>query len=466
MSELARVLRDARKVQNIALDEAERATKIRRRYLEAIEAGDFDQLPDGPPARGFVKNYARFLSLDGDQAIADFEAEFGVPVINAREHIPPPPNHSRQRRRSSYTQLEAPRLHYKGRLPAPNSPELDGYDPRDERARDERNERDRDNQPSGFSRSAIGGNYNLGFDDDDEMARYRPRNYRMDEEGRDNEGQDSRDGGREGSRRRVLPPLKQRLRANKSSFRLQGKSGPPKGMSLSSGVPEISTILPSKSRMGGMSRSAVNLQLPQIPQQVFAVLGGLVAIGALAALVVMVILPAIRTSSVFSGLNTPAATRAASSQIAVTIMAPIKPANTPVPQGQTVPDTSTGVLPNTNINTNPGANANPDSTANPQDNTVPAPVAVPASTDGIQLALDAREHAWVRVKVDGNVVYESMPPIGPTMTWSAKNKISIETGNAGAFEAIVNGVRTGAVGQRNTVARKVWDLSGQAKDGE
>jgi hypothetical protein len=70
------------------------------------------------------------------------------------------------------------------------------------------------------------------------------------------------------------------------------------------------------------------------------------------------------------------------------------------------------------------------------------------------------------VKVDGNVVYEGMPAVGPTVPFSAKSKVSIETGNAGAFEAIVNGVRTGTLGDRNTVARKVWDLSGQMKDGE
>jgi cytoskeleton protein RodZ len=93
-------------------------------------------------------------------------------------------------------------------------------------------------------------------------------------------------------------------------------------------------------------------------------------------------------------------------------------------------------------------------------------IVVPARADGLQIALDAREQAWVRVKVDGNVVYESIPDIGPTVPWSAKSKISIETGNAGAFDVIVNGVRVGPLGARNTVARKVWDLSGQAKDGE
>ena len=469
MSELARVLRDARKVQNIALDEAERATKIRRRYLEAIEAGDFDQLPDGPPARGFVKNYARFLSLDGEQAIADFEAEVGVPVIYAREHIPPPPNQPRQRRRSSYTQLEAPRLHYKGRLPSPNVDleEEDEYEDRDARERDSNRDRDHDrNRDDNFGRGAIGNDYNLGFDDDDEMARYRPRNYRMDDDAPNEVNGNGHGNGRESSRRRVLPPRKQRLRANKSSFRLQGKSGgSPKGFALSPGVPEISTVLPPRSRMNPVKAPSVGLHWPEIPQQVFVILGGIVGVAALAALVVLVILPAIRTSTFFSRITTSSAPRPTSSvPIAVTIMAPIKMANTPAAPGASSqsPDsqtsgasTDTGVLPD----------ANP---AAPAANTTPAAPApqVPANANGIQLALDAREHAWVRVKVDGNVVYEGMPPIGPTMPWSAKNKISIETGNAGAFEVIVNGVRTGAIGERNTVARKVWDLSGQMQDGE
>ena len=431
MSELARTFRDARKAQSFSLDEAERGTKIRRRYLEAIEAGDYDQLPDGPPARGFIKNYARFLALDGNQAIADFEAEVGVPAIYAHEHIPPPPTHSRQRRRSSYTQLEAPKLHYKGRLPTPDDAELDGYsDPR-----------------------AIGNDYNLGFDEngrelpeaDDEMARYRPRNYPAPDRDRDRDGDDESGG------RRVLPARRSRLRAGKSSFRLSGRSIPNNGFSLSDGVPEISTVLPPRQQRNRSQRArpAVSFQMPgiklpniRLPKELQMALGGALAIGLLAAFVGLVIVPAIRTSSLFSsrGATTANATPAAAKPaISVTILSPNK-----------------GTVSNqSNI---PGAAVQPQTTI--------GQIAVPARADGLQIALDAREQAWVRVKVDGNVVYESIPAIGPTVPWSAKSKISIETGNAGAFDVIVNGVRVGPLGARNTVARKVWDLSGQAKDGE
>ena len=423
MSELACTFRDARKAQNFSLDEAERGTKIRRRYLEAIEAGDFDQLPDGPPARGFIKNYARFLALDGNQTIADFEAEVGVPAIYAHEHIPPPPNSSRQRKRSSYTQLEAPKLHYKGRLPTPDDSELDDYARRD------------------LGSSAIGNDYNLGFEDDgrygernsdrdadrdaeDEMARYRPRNYRVANDGDE----------RNGNGRQVLPARRSRLRAGKSSFRLAGKSIPNNGFSLSDGVPEISNVLPSKksSRAGAYrARPLLNFQMPSIrlPRELIMALGGALAVAALAALVGLVIVPAVRTSSIFKPSSTTSSS--AKPSIGVTIIAPA---------------TAKGAV------SKPGQSA-------------AAPV-VPVRADGLQIALDAREHAWVRVKVDGNVVYESIPAIGPTVPWSAKSKISIETGNAGAFDVIVNGVRVGPLGDRNTVARKVWDISGQAKDGE
>jgi len=70
----------------------------------------------------------------------------------------------------------------------------------------------------------------------------------------------------------------------------------------------------------------------------------------------------------------------------------------------------------------------------------------------------------VQVKVDGNVVYEGIPPLGPGTPWTAKQSISVVTGNAGAFEVIVNGTRIGRLGERNTVARKLFDTTGQVRD--
>ena len=64
---IGRVLERARKDRGLTLEEAEKATKIRRRYLEGLEQDDYTVLPDAVYARGFLKTYANFLGLDGDE---------------------------------------------------------------------------------------------------------------------------------------------------------------------------------------------------------------------------------------------------------------------------------------------------------------------------------------------------------------------------------------------------------------
>lgn len=64
MSDLGELLRRARAYKGVSLRDAERATRISRRYLEALEAHDFEQLPPATYARGIVRNYAQYLGLD------------------------------------------------------------------------------------------------------------------------------------------------------------------------------------------------------------------------------------------------------------------------------------------------------------------------------------------------------------------------------------------------------------------
>ena len=63
---IGRVLERARKDRGLSLEDAERATKIRKRYLVGLEQDDYTVLPDTVYARGFLKTYANFLGLDGD----------------------------------------------------------------------------------------------------------------------------------------------------------------------------------------------------------------------------------------------------------------------------------------------------------------------------------------------------------------------------------------------------------------
>jgi cytoskeletal protein RodZ len=67
-------LRREREMRGITLEEITESTKISRRHLEALESEHFDQLPGGVFNKGFVRAYARFLGIDGDQAVADYAA--------------------------------------------------------------------------------------------------------------------------------------------------------------------------------------------------------------------------------------------------------------------------------------------------------------------------------------------------------------------------------------------------------
>jgi cytoskeleton protein RodZ len=60
------VLEKARIERGLTLEEAEQATKIRKRYLAGLEREDYGILPDAVYARGFLKTYANYLGLDGE----------------------------------------------------------------------------------------------------------------------------------------------------------------------------------------------------------------------------------------------------------------------------------------------------------------------------------------------------------------------------------------------------------------
>ena len=60
-------LREARTRRKLSLQQVEEATKIRARYLQAIENEDWEQLPGETYARAFVRTYAAFVGLDGER---------------------------------------------------------------------------------------------------------------------------------------------------------------------------------------------------------------------------------------------------------------------------------------------------------------------------------------------------------------------------------------------------------------
>ncbi|GAF79773.1 unnamed protein product, partial [marine sediment metagenome] len=67
-----------REARGNTLREAETATRIRVRFLEALEAGDFVVFPGGEvQIHGFLRIYARYLGLPPDEVLARYNTEIG-----------------------------------------------------------------------------------------------------------------------------------------------------------------------------------------------------------------------------------------------------------------------------------------------------------------------------------------------------------------------------------------------------
>lgn len=75
MKTVGSILKEARAGKHLSFDDVERSTKIRAKFIEAIEADDYNKLPSVFYAKGFVKNYAEFLGLNSNTILAFFRRQ-------------------------------------------------------------------------------------------------------------------------------------------------------------------------------------------------------------------------------------------------------------------------------------------------------------------------------------------------------------------------------------------------------
>ncbi len=73
MTELAIRLKEAREEKGMSLDELQAATKIQKRYLTALEEGNYDVIPGNFYVRAFIKQYAEAVGLDSDQLFEEYK---------------------------------------------------------------------------------------------------------------------------------------------------------------------------------------------------------------------------------------------------------------------------------------------------------------------------------------------------------------------------------------------------------
>lgn len=88
LAELGDLLRQSRQKQNLSLDKVAAKTLIQRRLLEAIEAGQLNELPEPIYTQGLIKRYADTLGLNGKELSSSFPTSYTRLSIKPSWRIP------------------------------------------------------------------------------------------------------------------------------------------------------------------------------------------------------------------------------------------------------------------------------------------------------------------------------------------------------------------------------------------
>jgi cytoskeleton protein RodZ len=77
-------LKRERELREVSMEELTKATRISARFVEALENEDWAKLPGGVFGHGFVRTIARYLGLDEEAFLSEYDSA-------RAEHSPPPP---------------------------------------------------------------------------------------------------------------------------------------------------------------------------------------------------------------------------------------------------------------------------------------------------------------------------------------------------------------------------------------
>jgi hypothetical protein len=94
--EIGNSLREARERQGLGYPEIELATKIRAKYIRALEEEDFTSIPGDAYIRGFLRTYTDYLGLDGEIYVDEYASRF---ITSWRDELPPRPERRQLPRR-------------------------------------------------------------------------------------------------------------------------------------------------------------------------------------------------------------------------------------------------------------------------------------------------------------------------------------------------------------------------------
>jgi hypothetical protein len=86
--EIGTSLREARQRRHVDFADAEHATKIRSKYLRALEDERFELLPSHTYVKGFLRTYAEYLGLDGQMYVDEYNSRYVIGEEDAPVRAP------------------------------------------------------------------------------------------------------------------------------------------------------------------------------------------------------------------------------------------------------------------------------------------------------------------------------------------------------------------------------------------
>ncbi len=88
IAQIAKTLSERRKARSLSLERVHQTLKIRLNHLQAMENGNWEELPGEVFVRGFLRRYANYLGLDADKLLAPYLEKVNQPLKKSAELTP------------------------------------------------------------------------------------------------------------------------------------------------------------------------------------------------------------------------------------------------------------------------------------------------------------------------------------------------------------------------------------------
>jgi cytoskeleton protein RodZ len=394
-------LRQAREARSLTLEQVAQNTHMRVHYLRAMEAGNFETLPSGAQARGFLRMYADYLHLDAGPLLADLDGE--AQSITSEPKTAPRPR------------AEAPASSVNGR----------SYEKADEIFVEI-------GQSLQHQRELLG----LSLDDVIRHTHLR-RHYLEALEAGDQEGLPS-------------PVQGRGMLSNYATF--LGLDPEPLLLRFAEGLQARLAVRQADTLK---AQPVPPRQRRPLPAPIRRLLSSDVLIGGSLTvfLIAFVVWGAIRIFAMRPGsapsptsrsiadvlLASPTTTPTLTPQAATPTGLPLPPAAAAAPTQLTVSVSSS------------------ETTGTPG---TPSAAGTPGTKTGVQVYITVLQRAWMQVKVDGKVEFEGRVLPGNAYSFAGNNRVEILSGNGAALQVFFNQQDQGPMGLFGQVVNRVYTVEG------